>query len=281
MTNEHRRTAILIAGAVSTTLLLAGCNTTTQSVKDTSANLWKKTQQGFTQTFTGIPADDSTACYKSHRVPFYEQANEASKSRSVVKGVGDIMGNVVRRQFTGGNYSNQIGNLLAQNFVATMKSVVTDMRNDTARTQQLNTRFTALTNCRRREAATINANYRAGKINRSTAQARLTSLRTVMSQDIAKARETNNQIRARTDEFKLTTSTARRKVAAAPNRAKRREREQEVRKAEDAVQTNQKALNESVASVDEAQTLVTESEGGFNLQSFLDHLRHAWRTKFA
>jgi predicted small secreted protein len=281
MINEHRRTAILIAAAVSSTLLLAGCNATTQSVKDTSANAWEKTKQGFNQTFSGVPADDSTACYKSHRVPFYEQANQASKSKSVVKGVGDVMGNVVRRQFTGGTYSNQIGNMLAQNFVATMKSVVTDMRNDTARTQQLNGRFTALTNCRRREASTINANYRARKITRSTAQAKLASLRAVMSQDIAKARETNNQIRARTDEFKLTTSTARQKVAVAPNRTSRREREREVKKAEKAVQTNQKALNESVASVDEAQTLVTESEGGFNLQSFLDHLRHAWRTKFA
>jgi len=282
MTNENRRTAILIVGAVSSTLLLAGCNATTQSVKDTSVSAWEKTKQGFNQTISGIPADDSTACYKSHRVPFYEQANDASKSRSVVKGVGNVMGNMIRRQFAGGTYSNQIGDLLAKNFVATMKSVVTDMQNDTARTQQLNGRFSALTDCRRREAATINANYRAGKINRSTAQARLTSLRTVMSQDIAKARETNNQIRARSDEYNLTTQTARRKVDTAPSRTQRRERAQQVKKAEDAVQTNQKALNESVASVDEAQTLASGTEGSpFNLQSFLDGLRHAWLSQRA
>lgn len=240
-------------------------DTTVSTVDNTVVNPLNK-------LIEGVPGDDGTKCYAQYRVPFYKEANNAAQTKSVIQGVGSVVTAMLSSRSGGNTYSRQIGALLATNFVATMQSVVTDVRNDTNRIQRLNTSFADLTKCRRAEAQQINTDYKAGRISRSAASQKMAALRTVMSEDIAKARETNKQITARTDEFKLTTKTARKEVASAPTRTARRERAQEVEKAEEAVQTNQKALNESVATVAEAETLVTETEGGFNLQSWLDRL---------
>ncbi|MEM9682455.1 MAG: hypothetical protein AAF942_04240 [Pseudomonadota bacterium] len=270
---EIKRNWVKIATGIVLSGALAAC--TAEQVQKKMKETYVTGVNKHDQVISGAPADDGTSCYAKYRVPFYEEANNAAQAKSVIDGVGTYVTAMLTSRSGSNTYSQQIGTLLASNFRATMQSVVTDVQNDTTRINRLNKQFSALTSCRRTEAARINADYKAGKISQTVASQRMTTVRKVMSEDIAKARETNKRITARTDEFKLTAKTARKQVAAAPSRNERRERQQEVEKAEEAVQTNQKALNESVATVAQAETLVTETEGGFNLQSWLERMYRA------
>ena len=208
--------------------------------------------------------DDGTACYASHRVPFYREAGGARQIESALTEMfTDIFNDLIRSQFTG--YSSRFGDALAQNFTEGMNGLLTDVTGERQRIQSVSTRFDALVDCRRQEANEIQAAYNAGQLSRTAAVARMERLQQLTQEDIAVARETNAVLIERNSEFELATQRARQEAVVATTPTLRQEREQQVNEAVEAVQTNQVALNESTASVDEAEALTSGTDGIFNL----------------
>ena len=262
MPERDQRSSVMLQLAAGIAILaLAGC----QGGANLAQTLTDLTNR--TRTMVNAPPpDDGTVCYRSYRVPFYREANNSDRTDSVVKGLGGVATALMRQSRTGA-YSQQVSSMLTNSFVQTVQAVVKDIENETARVQRLTQRFNALMNCRRREAEDINRRFNQKRISLSAAQVRMATLRALTTEDISTAREANAQISARTEEFTLATEAAREQVAAARTPQEQQRRDTEVKKAEEAVQTNQKALNDSVASVEQAEALVKETEGGFNLQS--------------
>lgn len=262
MSAYTRRQAVIFTFSLSAILALGGCAAAQKVARD--AGTVFEQAAGTMLGKDDMPADDGTQCYSDRRVPFYEAANNLATANSVMDNVGNILAPMLQSTVAG-RYSRTVGNRLAENFIGTMKAVLTDVTTDTENVKELSRRFNALVRCRRSEAADINARYRANQLARAAAEAKLADLRALMAVDIAKARATNKQIEARSEEFELAAKEARKEVNKAPTRTERKERETEVENVEVAVQTNQKVLDESETSVDEAEELASAPDGGFNI----------------
>ena len=245
--------------AVASVIALLGC----QQVEQATQDVIDETKS----LFSSVPPDDGTSCYQPQRVGFYESANDAAAAESVMSEIGQIVSDFMTTQLAG-TYSAQVASLLDEDFTGTMQSVITDIQNDTTNVQSLTNDFNALLDCRRDEATAINEQYKAGTMDRATAEARLAELRTLTLADIERAKEANTQVAERNSEYQLAAKQAREDVSAAPTEETKVERNEKVEQADEAVQTNQQALNESVASVDQAEMLVSDTEGEFNLEAF-------------
>jgi hypothetical protein len=206
--------------------------------------------------FQSTPGDDGTTCYDPQRRAFYAAVADANQAQSAVAAVGSLLPSLFSAGTSGSPFLSTISRELASNFEATMSGFLTDLQNDRTRIQTVTTRFDALVLCRRSEAAAINRDFRAGRISRTDAQQRMSRLRDLLRDDVEAARRTNAVLDERNREFQVAAAQARNTAAQAPSQAERREREGQVRQAEAATQTNQRALNEQTSSVAQAEQLV-------------------------
>lgn len=210
--------------------------------------------------------DDGTSCYASHRLPFYRVADEAIQGEQVGTAVNQLAGSILDRVIGPQiGYASGVGNLVAESFSEGMSALITDISGQRERIQQVNRQFNELLDCRREEAQEIQADYDAGRLSRAAALERMVQLRQLTRQDILVARQANDALAAQNAEFELATRQAAQEATVASAPEVREERVERVAEADEAVQTNQVALNQSQASVDEAEELVASAEGDFAL----------------
>jgi len=212
---------------------------------------------------SGRPEDDQTACYGTERVAFYDAVSEVNTAESLVFGarLAGLVGAAVT------TYSNSFATrLVAAGFTLTMVALVSEIESDRTRIEQVTVTFNDLLACRRREAAALKSDVSAGRTSRSYGQEQMAQLRALVEEDLVTAREINETLRERTAEFELSTEKAKeeaKQAATTPEQAgapppspeEQRERQEEIRKAEAAVQTNQKALSQQSASIEQASAL--------------------------
>jgi hypothetical protein len=201
---------------------------------------------------SGRPPDDQTACYATERVAFYDAVSKVKTAESLVFGAA-LAGLIGPRVTT---YSSSFATrMVSTGFAATMAAFMQEIAADHARIEGVTSTFNALMACRRREAAMLKADVAAGRIPRSDGQETMARLRSLVEEDVAVAREINGTLQERTTEFQLSAEKAKEEVAKAPTPKEKREQAQEVQKAEAAVQTNQQAVSQQSASIEQASAL--------------------------
>lgn len=261
------RARVIIPATIVTALALVGC----QQIEATGAYLGE--QAGVAGRYvservgeatttisrwaSGRPPDDQTACYAKERVAFYDAVSEVRTAQSFVFGAG-LAGLIGSRVTTySGSFATR---LVSTGFAATMAAFVQEIAADHARIEGVTSTFSDLMGCRQREATMLKADVAAGRISRSDGQEAMTRLRSLVEEDLVVAREINATLQERTTEFQLSAEKAREEVANAPTPAEQREQQQEVQKAEAAVQTNQQAVSQQSASIEQASDLQQSDE---------------------
>jgi hypothetical protein len=220
---------------------------------------------------SGRPPDDLTACYATERVAFYDAIKEVRDAQSAVfaAGFAALIGAAVT------TYSSSIATqLIAAGFAVTMVALIADITADRTRIENVTTTFDALMACRRQEANAIKSDVAAQRLARADGEAAMAKLRTLIAEDVEAARAVNETLQQRTAEFQLSAEEAKKEAVNAPTPEKRQEQEQEVKKAEAAVQTNQQAVSQQTATIEQAAVLEQSDE--FELGRFDDPSGPAW-----
>jgi hypothetical protein len=277
--SDRARRALLIVTV--SALALTGC----QQLKETGAYVGDKasaagryvgekvseTTSAVGRWASGRPPDDLTACYATERVAFYDAIKEVKNAQSAVfaAGFAALIGAAVT------TYSSSIATqLIAAGFAATMVGLIADITSDQTRIENVTTTFDALMACRRQEANAIKADVAAQRLTRTDGEAAMAKLRTLIAEDVEAAREVNQTLQQRTAEFQLSAEEAKKEAANAPTPEERQEHEQEVEKAEAAVQTNQQAVSQQSATIEQAAVLEQSDE--FELGRLDDPSSPAW-----
>jgi hypothetical protein len=163
---------------------------------------------------------------------------------------------------------SRLAQLAAIGFAATMVAVAVDLDDDRERTEAVSRTFDDLVDCRKGEARQINAELKQGGITREVAEQRMAQLRTLLQEDVTVAQGANAIQMARAEAFTVTVEEAKKK-APPPKAPEEAEKNQvEVKKAEAAIQTNQRVLAQQTASIEQAQKLAG-GDGGFQLSLLL------------
>lgn len=250
--------------------VLAGCETATD-IKNTvveaaeESGSFISTESSHAADFimgrkSGLLQDDGTPCFSTARLPFYAAVDEITEAQRLKYGA--MVGTAVAT-FAAFYAKSTLAKLAAVGFGATMVAVIADIQADRARITKVNETFGALVKCRQREAGQINQDYGRRKLDRSAAEDRLANLRKLMAEDVEAAQGVNAILTARNDGYVLTTKQTEQQAPPAKDRKEVNERTQQAKKAEAAIQTNQKALAQQTASIRQAQAL--SGADGFSL----------------
>lgn len=256
--NPNRRLRVLRILSVSALLTiltagLGGCETANdvkQGVVDAAHYVGDKVAGRSATT------DDGTACYANERTAFYqavdavEEANRTALGAKVLATTGTVASTY---------FQSTISKQLAQGFTAAMTQVQSDIEADRSRIVTVTTSFNRLMECRRREARKTQSDYRAGKLTRDVAVAKVATLNKLNVDDVAAASRVNAILRQRNEAFALSTERIQRDAPPAANRDETSQRKREVAKATQGVQTNQRALDQQEASVQQAERLKDQS----------------------
>jgi hypothetical protein len=290
---EPGRTPLILVATV-TTLALAGC----AQIQETGAYLGERAGAagGYVsdrfgaattavgQWASGRPDDDETSCYATERVAFYDAVSDVNTAESLVFGakLAGLVGLAVT------TYSDSFATrLVSAGFAVTMVALVAEIEADHGRIEFVTSTFNDLMACRRGEAQRVKSDVRAGRLSRIAGEEQLNQLKSLVEQDLVVARETNETLQARTTEFQLSTEKADEEVRQAtgepepareppPPPEEQRKQEEEIQKAKAAVQTNQQALSQQSATIEQASTLPQSDE--FEL-ALLDHQYRPGRSR--
>lgn len=269
-----QRAALLLAAA----LALGGCATAT-AVKDkvvevaTTAGTYLSEQAAAAADFvmgrrSGSLVDDGTTCFKTERVAFYGAVDEVTQAQRLALGAkaATAVAAIVAI------YADSIvAKLLALGFAATMVAVIVDIETDRTRINAVSDTFDALIACRRRDAKQINADYAKRQLDRPAAEAQLAQLRSLVAEDVEVARGTNAILVARNEGFVLSARQVEEQAPPPKDAKETNERKRQTKEVSAALQTNQKALAQQTARIDQAQALA-DSGGGFSLSQWRGRL---------
>lgn len=266
-----------MAAVLVSSVLLAGCKETMEATaQHISATLGDVFGVAGPQT----PVDDGTVCYAKERVDFYAAAQQANKSQEIMN-LGGAISTALFDQIgrSSAGYGNAFGDMLVQNFGEALQKLQTGVKQDQAVIRNFDQAFDALYQCRVKTAKFINADLKAGRYDRPEAERRMARVLNLLKEDIEVARLTNKETQARTESFKVAADRAKEEARKAPTSAERKEKAQKAQLVEAAVQTNQKALQSGVASVEQAASVQQQQSGEFKLswlwQLLLERLGYA------
>lgn len=243
-------------------LAVAGCKTmddVTTAVSDVGNAAWDIA----VIALGGIPtpADDGSACYPE-RESYYGAVREAAATDRILDAAGEILTEVFRQ-----SVSSQLGpfaQMTQDAFVIAVGQLRHGIVDDQQRIQAYNARFDDLYGCRRTAARTINTDLKRGRVTRANAVAQMTLTRNAMVEDIDVAKQTNVVIEERLQGFEVSVQQAKAKAKQENQPQKVRE----IRTAESALQTNQTVLQNTVSSVESAETAAAGP--GFQISFLFD-----------
>lgn len=252
-----------MASVMASALMLSGCADT---MKATANYLNETVGSMFGASGPQTPQDDGTVCYADERVAFYEAAQRANQSQKIMDLGGAISSGIfeqIGRSSSG--YGNAFGDMLAKNFAEALQKLQSGVKQDEQVIRDFDKAFDALYQCRIRTAKFINADLAAGRYDRTEARRRMARVRNLLNEDIEVARMTNQEIQARTESFKVAAVRAKQEARKEPSGSDRKEKVDKAEEVETSVQTNQQALQSSVASVEQAATVQEEQSGTFQI----------------
>ena len=210
---------------------------------------------------SGSLQNDGTACFAKERTAFYAAVDEVTAAQRLeLAAKVSIVGGLAVAAIA----DSRLAQLAALGFSGLMVALAVDLANDRTRAEKVSRSFDDLVRCRRGEARKINAELRSGEIDRESAERRMSSIRNLVMEDVAIAKEANSILVARTEAFAVTTEKAKAQAAppATPQEAKENKREE--KKVAAAIQTNQRVLAQQTASIAQAESLA-DDDGGFEL----------------
>ena len=249
--------------------ILAGCDSASLQSAATQAINNAGTLFEQTSTFVSGGAEevtnDGTSCYAPERVAFYAAVNEVEDAQRIQSGAA---AGVMVAGFAATYSDSAVSRLAATGFATAMGALIADIETDRTRITTVTESFDKLVDCRTREAAGINEDYRNKRLSREAAEERLSNLRSLLTQDIQVAQGTNAILNERNDAFVLSTQQIETEAPPPASTTEATQRKNQVQKAEAAIQTNQKVLSQQNAKIEQAKAM-TSSSDGFEL-SLLD-----------
>lgn len=265
------RTTAMVLGL---TVALSGCETAT-AIKDSAvaaaatAGTFISTQASNAADFvmgrkSGSLEDDGTTCFASARVPFYAAVDEVTAAQRLEYGA---MAGVAVATFAAFYADSVVAKIAAVGFGAVMVGVIANIEADHDRITAVNRTFTALIQCREREAKKINQEYGQDKVTHAVAVERLDQLRSLMAADVEVAQGVNAILTARNDGYVLSTKQAQQKAPPPKGKKETQERKQQTVQAQAGIQSNQRALSQQTASIQQAESLTSGDEFQLSLRS--------------
>jgi hypothetical protein len=291
------RTSPLVGCVALSALLLAGCESATavgNSIGQFGSYVGNQVSGAADFVMgrkSGQLVDDGTACFATERVAYYQAVDDVTAAeRAQTAATVGAVGAAVAAVFV----DSTVAKVITIGLAATLAAVAISLEEDGARIATVTRTFDDLVACRRREAETINAELKAGTITREAAEQRMARLRGLMQEDLTVAEGTNAILAARTETFAVSAEEAKARsleqaqaqpapqptptpqatpapqatptaqATSAPAATTAAGAETEEKRVEAAIQSNQRALQQQTASIEQAKQLVGE-EGGFQL----------------